>query len=83
MKEVVTNKGSSYKKLRIMGKGRTGVGYIRRTHVWIKVGVVDFEHEIARAKSFQEKSKWMARKQLADKLRNETGSMTLTTSASS
>lgn len=81
VKEVLTNKGTSHKKLRIMGKGRTGVGYIRSTHVWIKVGVVDFEKEIANAKTFHEKNKWLARRQVAEKVRSENSGIAFTPSS--
>lgn len=70
VKEVLVNKGSSYKKIRYMGKGRTGVGYIRRTHVTIKVSVIDFEEEIAVAQTFSQKKKWQQRKELVEKLKN-------------
>jgi hypothetical protein len=77
----MTNKGTSYKKLRIMGKGRTGVGYVRRTHVWMKVGVVDFEKEIATAKTFHEKNKWIGRKQIAENVRSENSGIAFTASS--
>lgn len=62
MKEVIVNKGMSYKKLRIMGRGRQGVGYKRYSHVRIILEKIDFEREIAAQETSNQKAKWLKRK---------------------
>ena len=52
-----------------MGRGRTGVGVIAKTHVTVKVEVVDFEKKIAECKSQNQKKKWSERKVLVQKLK--------------
>ena len=51
VKEVMTTKGQAIKKLRIMGRGRTGYGYERYTHVLVKVQVANFEQLISKTKN--------------------------------
>ena len=58
MKEVMVTKGFAQKKMRIMGRGRTGVGYVRKAHVTIKVEVINFANMIAKAKTHSQKAKW-------------------------
>eukprot|EP00388_Colpodella_angusta_P030590 GDKK01019929.1.p1 GENE.GDKK01019929.1~~GDKK01019929.1.p1 ORF type:complete len:182 (+),score=38.53 GDKK01019929.1:37-582(+) len=70
VKEIIVTKGSSYKKLRIMGRGRTGIGKIRSTHVTIKLDKVDFTECIEKAYTAKQRSLWTGRKNIVDKLRN-------------
>lgn len=70
IKEIIVTKGASYKKLRIMGRGRTGIGRIRSTHVTIKVDKVDFKDCIDNAVTLRQKNLWIDRKNIVDKLRN-------------
>jgi hypothetical protein len=58
VKEVLVNKGPQTKQLRIMGRGRTGMGYKRQSHITIKVQVIDFASKIANAESEIEKLHW-------------------------
>lgn len=70
VKEIIVTKGTSYKKLRIMGRGRTGIGKIRSTHVTIKLDKVDFTECIDKAYTAKQKALWIGRKNIVDKLRN-------------
>lgn len=69
VKEIFVTKGSSYRKIRIMGRGRAGIGKIRSTHVRMKIDKLDFDKRIQEARSPNEKKLWQHRKYLADKLR--------------
>ena len=46
VKEVIVNKGFAQKKIRIMGRGRTGFGYTRSSHVTVKLEKIDFNQII-------------------------------------
>jgi hypothetical protein len=70
VKEIVTNKGSSRKKVRIMGRGHTGIGMIAKTHVCVKLEVIDFEQKILEAKSVSQKKKWIAKRDLVQQLKS-------------
>lgn len=70
VKEISVSKGASYKKIRIMGRGRCGIGRIRSTHVTIKVDKVDFQDCINNAVTARQKNLWLERKSIVDKLRN-------------
>ena len=73
VKEIFVTKGFQMKKARIMGRGRTGVGYKRYTHVRARIEHIDFENKIDDAKSLNQKEKWRKRKELVMKLRKEQG----------
>jgi len=70
-------KGMTRKKVRIMGRGRSGMGKIRSSHVTIKVDKVDFQEKIQRARSIYERDVWMKRKALVDKLKKSGDTQTL------
>lgn len=70
VKEIMVTKGASYRKLRVMGRGHTGIGRIRSTHVTIKVDKVDFARRIAQAKDRREKALWQTRKSIAERARS-------------
>ena len=55
--------------MRIMGRGRTGFGYKRRSHVLVKVSKIDFDKEINNAKTFSQKKKWLKRLDIVNKLK--------------
>lgn len=67
--EVFVTKGFQQKRQRIMGRGRTGIGYKRRTHVTVKVAKIDFENKIANATSKGEKVRWEKRYALVKKIK--------------
>jgi len=46
------------KKMRIMGRGRTGFGYKRWSHINIKVEVIDFLTRIQKAETPSNKKVW-------------------------
>lgn len=69
MKEINVTKGKSHPKVRIMGRGRTGIGTMRWSHVYLKVEVVDFDERIAKSESSNEKAIWLKRKSLAENLK--------------
>jgi hypothetical protein len=77
VKEVMVTKGMTRKKVRIMGRGRSGMGKIRSSHVTIKVDKVDFQEKIQRARSIYERDVWMKRKALVDKLKKSGDTQTL------
>jgi hypothetical protein len=77
VKEVMVTKGMTRKKVRIMGRGRSGMGKIRSSHVTIKVDKVDFQEKIQRARSIYERDVWMKRKALVDKLKKSGETQTL------
>lgn len=73
----MVTKGMTRKKVRIMGRGRSGMGKIRSSHVTIKVDKVDFQEKIQRARSIYERDVWMKRKALVDKLKKSGDTQTL------
>ena len=64
VKEIFVTKGLAQKRQRIMGRGRTGVGYKRTSHVNIKVERIDFQQLIDEARSANQKNKWQQRRLL-------------------
>lgn len=66
VKEVMVNKGRTTKKMTIMGRGHTGIGYKRESHVTINLARVDFEKHIRKASSVNEAKVWTTRKEAAD-----------------
>ncbi len=52
-----------------MGRGRTGFGYTRASHITLKVDKLDFEKLIADAKSGGERRKWANRYEEVKKLK--------------
>lgn len=78
VKEVLVTKGIALKRMRIMGRGRTGFGYKRSAHVLIKVQPVDFPKLIKAARNVHERALWRKRFELATKLKSEIPSTTMT-----
>ena len=62
-------KGIAQKRMRIMGRGRTGMGYMRKTHVTIKVEVINFAKMIEKAKTKSQKARWAKIQEIAAKKR--------------
>jgi hypothetical protein len=71
VKEIFVNKGLMAKRVRIMGKGRSGLTRKRSTHVTVRVDKVNFSDQIEKAKTQQDKLMWANREKLAKKLRDE------------
>jgi large subunit ribosomal protein L22 len=71
VKEVMINKGIAMKKIRIMGRGRTGVGYTRKSHITIKVQKIDFEAMISKSKTPGLSLTWKKRGEMVDKIKEE------------
>lgn len=71
MKEIYCTKGRSHKRLRIMGRGRAGVGYTRWSHVQCVVEKIDFDRMILEAESANAKRRWLERKEEVRALRDE------------
>lgn len=69
VKEIIGTKGQFTKKIRIMGRGRTGVGYTRRTHVTLRVTKCNFKEMIAKAPDRKEKLVWLRRMNMVRKLK--------------
>eukprot|EP01041_Mallomonas_annulata_P001036 gene1036-2029_t len=70
VKEVSVTKGQSHKRMRIMGRGRTGFGYARWSHVNMTLEQIDFKAEIEKAKSLNQKNVWMKRYELVKKAKS-------------
>jgi hypothetical protein len=68
--EVVVNKGFSQKQVRLMGRGRFGVGYKRYSHITMTVKEIDFEKAIDRAPTWSQAQKWRKRQALVERLRS-------------
>lgn len=69
MEEVIVTKGLAQKRMTIMGRGHTGFGYTRSSHVNIRLKKVDFEAMAAQAKSPWEAAQWRKWKRIADNQR--------------
>ena len=52
-----------------MGRGRTGFGTMRWSHVKLKVEVIDFDEVITKSETTEEKQIWIKRKALVEKLK--------------
>ena len=52
-----------------MGRGRAGVGYVRKTHVTIKVELINFATMIENAETNSQKAKWARIEEIAKKKR--------------
>ena len=63
-----------------MGRGRTGIGYVRKTHVTVKVEVINFQEKIANSKDSKEKGLWTQRMQIAEAVRNSNISSSVSSS---
>jgi len=68
--EIVVNKGYSRKNITIMGRGRTGIGVKRWSHVWITLKSIDFDARIANAHTWSQEQKWRKRKELVQRLKS-------------
>jgi ribosomal protein L22 len=71
VKEIFVTKGFAQKKMRIMGRGRTGFGYNRKAHVNVMLEKINFEKMIEESKTYSQKKKWIARHELVKKIRAE------------
>ncbi|CAE7805106.1 unnamed protein product, partial [Symbiodinium microadriaticum] len=69
VKEIMVTKGMQHKRMRIMGRGRTGFGYKRWSHVTLKVEVINFDERILKAESKGQKDLWLQRKLLVQQLK--------------
>lgn len=69
VKEIFITKGFAQKRSRIMGRGRTGVGYRRSSHVTVKVEKVDFQQLVSKATSANQKAKWEGRSKLVEDIK--------------
>lgn len=66
MREVLVTKGMMQKRSRIMGRGRTGMGYKRWAHVMVRVEKVDFAREITEARNPIQLKRWQSLKYIVD-----------------
>jgi len=64
VKEIFTNKGFMQKKMRIMGRGRTGIGYHRKTHLRVKLEKINFDKIIAEQNTKGQKNLWAKRQEM-------------------
>jgi hypothetical protein len=69
VKEISVTKGSSRKKIRIMGRGRTGIGTIRKSHVNIKLEKIDCAQIAQKQLNPKVRAQWMKRYELVQQLR--------------
>jgi len=70
VKEIMVTKGQSQKKMRIMGRGRTGFGYKRSSHVTIRLEKIDFAAQIADARTPNQARMWSKRRAIAQKIKS-------------
>ena len=83
IKEVLVTKGMATKRMRIMGRGRTGFGYIRQAHVLVKVSPVDFASKIRSSRDVHERAMWRKRELLAIKVKEDNKLKTTATAKTS
>ena len=70
VKEIMVTKGKSEKRIRIMGRGRTGFGYQRWAHVRLKLELIDFQNMIEQAKTENQKGVWKRRYEQVQRLKS-------------
>lgn len=71
VKEIFITKGLQQKRSRIMGRGRTGYGYKRSSHVTVKVEKIDFEALMLEAKTANQRAKWAKRLQMVNDIKSK------------
>ena len=71
VKEVVVTKGLQMKRMRIMGRGRTGFGYKRQSHVLVKLEPIDFPSLISSCNDPHQRATWRKRQAIALKKKEE------------
>jgi large subunit ribosomal protein L22 len=79
VKEVIVSKGLAIKRMRIMGRGRTGFGYNRSAHVLVKLEPIDFPKLIKSCKNVHDRGLWRKREAIAEKLRAAAKAQTIIT----
>lgn len=67
--EVLVTKGKQQKQLTIQGRGRTGYGYRRYSHIWLRVEQINFAKQIEKAETQTQKQKWAQMAELVERLR--------------
>ena len=72
--EVMVTKGLATKKMRIMGRGRTGFGYRRYSHVTVKLEKIDFDQKIKSERAQNQKKKWKLIQEKVETLKLSEGS---------
>ena len=75
--EVMVTKGMATKKMRIMGRGRTGFGYRRYSHVTVKLEKIDFDKKIKSERAQNQKKKWKLIQEKVETLKLSGGSKLL------
>lgn len=75
--EVMVTKGLATKKMRIMGRGRTGFGYRRYSHVTVKLEKIDFDQKIKSERAQNQKKKWKLIQEKVETLKLSGGSKLL------
>ena len=75
--EVMVTKGMATKKMRIMGRGRTGFGYRRYSHVTVKLEKIDFDQKIKSERAQNQKKKWKLIQEKVETLKLSGGSKLL------
>ena len=75
--EVMVTKGLATKKMRIMGRGRTGFGYRRYSHVTVKLEKIDFDQKIKSERAQKQKKKWKLIQEKVETLKLSGGSKLL------
>eukprot|EP01031_Cornospumella_fuschlensis_P022252 gene22252-27213_t len=71
VKEVVVNKGRLVKRVRIMGRGRSGVSRKRSAHITVKVAQIDFARKLAEAETASQRKKWQKIADLVKQLKDK------------
>mmetsp|Transcript_7909 Transcript_7909/g.11976 ORF Transcript_7909/g.11976 Transcript_7909/m.11976 type:complete len:226 (+) Transcript_7909:96-773(+) len=60
--QVYIGRGSQLKRIRIMGRGRAGLGYKRFSHLTVQLKKIDFDEKIRNSKNVREAKEWVKQK---------------------
>ena len=69
VKNIIVTKGRAIKQMTIQGRGRTGYGYRRYSHIFLTVEQIDFQKRIEDANTQTAKAKWSKMESLVYRLR--------------
>lgn len=81
VREVLVTKGLARKQMTMMGRGRTGYGYNRCSHITLKLDHVNFDAMMEGAKTPGEAAAWANRKLLVAELKSKQSTAAATAAA--
>lgn len=65
------NKGRQVKRVRVMGRGRSGISRKRSAHITVKVAQIDFGRKVAEAETISQQKKWQKIADLVKQLKDK------------